>query len=41
MFALASGDVTDGIVSGKLITVSSPTTTYLTFTSNTPGEELC
>lgn len=38
-FNLASGDTTSGIVSNALITVSSPTTANLTFTSNTPGEE--
>ncbi|HEY6343779.1 MAG TPA: PEP-CTERM sorting domain-containing protein [Bryobacteraceae bacterium] len=37
-FNLTSGDVTSGIVSNALITVSSPTTVFLTFTSNTPGE---
>ena len=36
-FLLSSGDVTDGIVSDQLVTVSSPTTAFLTFTSNTPG----
>jgi hypothetical protein len=36
-FSLASGDDTDGIVSNALVTVSSPTTAFLTFTSNTPG----
>src|SRR5579864_2923631 len=36
-FNLTSGDVTSGIVSNALITVSSPTTANLTFTSNTPG----
>lgn len=38
-FSLASGDDTDGIVSDVLVTVSAPTTAFLTFTSNTPGEE--
>jgi hypothetical protein len=37
-FALASSDDTSGVVSNMLITVSAPTTTYLTFTSNTPGD---
>jgi hypothetical protein len=37
-FSLASTDDTDGIVSNALVTVSAPTTAFLTFTSNTPGE---
>ena len=37
MFTLVSGDVTSGVVSDQLITVSAPTTAYLTFASNTPG----
>ena len=36
-FTLASGDDTSGIVSNALVTVSTPTTAFLTFTSNTPG----
>lgn len=36
-FVLGSGDDTDGIVSDYLITVSTPESVYLTFTSNTPG----
>jgi hypothetical protein len=36
-FILASGNDTGGIVSNALVTVTTPTTTYLTFTSNTPG----
>jgi hypothetical protein len=36
-FTLASGDVSGGIVSDLRVTVSKPTTTYLMFTSNTPG----
>jgi hypothetical protein len=35
-FTLASGDDTDGITK-ELVTVTAPTTTYLTFSSNTPG----
>jgi PEP-CTERM motif len=38
-FALASSNVTSGIVTNHLITVSAPTTTFLTFTSNIPGDE--
>jgi PEP-CTERM motif len=37
-FVLPSSDDTSGIVTNQLITVSAPTTTYLTFTSNTPGD---
>jgi hypothetical protein len=37
-FLLASGNNTGGIVSDALITVTTPTTAYLTFTSNTPGD---
>jgi hypothetical protein len=37
VFTLVSGDVTSGVVSDQLITVSAPTTAYLTFASNTPG----
>jgi hypothetical protein len=37
-FTLASGDDTSGIVSNALITVTSPTSAFLTFTSNTPGD---
>jgi PEP-CTERM motif len=37
-FNLASGDDTDGIVTNALVTVSAPTTAFLTFTSNTSGE---
>jgi hypothetical protein len=37
-FTLASGDDTSGVVSNMLITVSKPTTSYLTFTSDTPGQ---
>jgi PEP-CTERM motif-containing protein len=37
VFTLTSGDVTSGVVSDQLITVSAPTSAYLTFTSNTPG----
>ncbi len=37
VFTLGSGDVTSGVVSDQLITVSAPTTAYLTFASNTPG----
>src|SRR3984885_4400931 len=36
-FTLTSGDLASGIVSDQLITVSAPTSAYLTFTSNTPG----
>jgi hypothetical protein len=36
-FTLASGDDTSGIVSNELVTVKVPTITYLTFSSNTPG----
>lgn len=38
-FVLASGDDTSGIVTNAAITVSSPTTAFLTFTSNTPGQQ--
>jgi len=38
VFTLGSGDVTSGVVSDQLITVSAPTTAYLTFASNTPGD---
>ena len=38
-FNLTSGDDTDGIVSNTLVTVSAPTTAFLTFTSNTSGEQ--
>lgn len=37
-FVLASGDETSGVVTNQLVTVSEPTLTYLTFTSNTPGQ---
>jgi hypothetical protein len=37
VFTLTSGDLASGIVSDQLITVSAPTSAYLTFTSNTPG----
>jgi hypothetical protein len=37
VFTLTSGDVTSGVVSDQLITVSVPTSAYLTFASNTPG----
>lgn len=36
-FVLDSGDTTAGIVTNAPITVSSPTSANLTFTSNTPG----
>jgi hypothetical protein len=36
-FTLASADVTDGIVTNALITVTTPTVTSLVFTSDTPG----
>lgn len=38
VFNLTSGDLASGIVSDQLITVSAPTSAYLTFTSNTPGD---
>lgn len=38
-FDLASSDVTSGIVTNHLITVSAPTTTFLSFSSNIPGDE--
>ncbi len=37
-FTLASGDDTDGLVTNALVTVTTPTWSYLTFTSNTPGQ---
>ncbi len=37
-FNLASNDDTSGIVTDLLITVASPVTTQLVFTSNTPGQ---
>ena len=37
-FVLASSNDTSGIVSNQVVTVSVPTTTFLTFTSNTPGD---
>ena len=37
-FDLASGDDTSGTVSDAVITVSSSTSAFLTFTSNTPGQ---
>jgi hypothetical protein len=37
-FNLASGDVTSGIVTDRLVTVTAPTTAFLTFTSNIPGD---
>jgi hypothetical protein len=37
-FLLASGNVTGGIVSDALVTVTAPTSAFLTFTSNTPGD---
>ena len=36
-FDLASNDVTSGIITNQLVTVSTPTTANLTFASNTPG----
>jgi PEP-CTERM motif len=36
-FTLASTDDTDGLVTNALVTVTSPTWSYLTFASNTPG----
>jgi hypothetical protein len=36
-FILASGNDTGGVVSNALVTVTVPTTAFLTFTSNTPG----
>jgi hypothetical protein len=36
-FVLGSADVTSGIVTNQLVTVSSSTLANLTFTSNTPG----
>ena len=38
-FVLTSSDVSSGIVVNALVTVSSTTTTFLTFTNNTPGDE--
>ena len=38
-FVLTNNDVTTGIVLNALVTVSSTTSTSLTFTSNTPGQE--
>jgi hypothetical protein len=38
-FTLASGDNSSGIVSNAVITVASTTVAFLTFASNTPGEE--
>jgi hypothetical protein len=37
-FVLASGNDTSGVVSNALLTVSAPTSAFLTFTSNTPGD---
>jgi hypothetical protein len=37
-FTLSSNDDTTGIVTDALVTVSSPTQAFLTFTSNTPGQ---
>ena len=37
-FVLSSSDDTDGIVVDALVTVSSPESAFLTFTSNTPGD---
>ncbi|HTB15256.1 MAG TPA: PEP-CTERM sorting domain-containing protein [Bryobacteraceae bacterium] len=37
-FNLTSGDDSSGILSNVLVTVSAPTTAFLTFTSNTPGD---
>jgi hypothetical protein len=37
-FSLASGDDSSGIVTNAVVTVSSPTTAFLTFTSNTSGD---
>jgi hypothetical protein len=36
-FVLSSGDDIDGLVTNALVTVTTPTWAYLTFTSNTPG----
>ncbi|HEV2382085.1 MAG TPA: hypothetical protein VG206_20135 [Terriglobia bacterium] len=38
-FVLASGDDTSGIVTNAAINVGSPTSAFLTFTSNTPGQQ--
>ncbi len=35
---LASGNDTGGVVSDALVTVTAPTSAFLTFTSNTPGD---
>lgn len=37
VFTLASGDDTSGVVSNAAITVTTPTTAFLSFSSNTPG----
>jgi PEP-CTERM motif len=37
-FVLASNDVTSGVVMNALVTVSSVTTTFLTFTDNSPTD---
>lgn len=37
-FLLASGNDTGGVVSDALVTVPVPTSAFLTFTSNTPGD---
>lgn len=39
-FTLTSGDVTDGIVVNALVTVSSTTMTYLTFTDDSPNDNI-
>jgi hypothetical protein len=36
-FVLSSSDDTDGIVVDALVTVTTPESAFLTFTSNTPG----
>lgn len=38
VFNLTSSNVTGGAVSDMLVTVGAPTSAYLTFTSNTPGD---
>ena len=39
-FVLASNDVSSGVVVNALVTVSSVTTTYLTFTDNSPNDNI-
>lgn len=39
-FVLTSGDVTSGIVVNQLVTVSTTETTYLTFTNNSPNDNI-